>query len=143
MPACASPGSPTSSTTSQPRTTRRDIADAKSAALPATRAATTESGEPTPTCGIVGKTVWYRLLALTTRTVTITTQGSTFDTVIAVYQGPSLGTLTQRACNDQDPGQPSVPGTSSLTVSLTAGQEYWLQVGGALGAGGDLVVTVR
>ncbi|MFN8637508.1 MAG: hypothetical protein U0893_26955 [Chloroflexota bacterium] len=108
-----------------------------------TRAATTESGEPTPTCGIVGKTVWYRLLALTTRTVTITTQGSTFDTVIAVYQGPSLGTLTQRACNDQDPGQPSVPGTSSLTVSLTAGQEYWLQVGGALGAGGDLVVTVR
>lgn len=108
-----------------------------------TRAATTESGEPTPTCGIVGKTVWYRLKSPTTSSVTISTQGSTFDTIVAVYQGASLGTLSQRACNDQDPGQPSVPGTSKVTLTLNAGQDYYVQVGGALGVGGSVVVTVN
>ena len=74
-----------------------------------TRGATTQTGEPQPTCGPVGKTVWYRLTASRSESVTITTEKSTYDTVLAVYTGTSLASLTQVACNDQDPGRAGHP----------------------------------
>jgi hypothetical protein len=108
-----------------------------------TRGATTESGEPRPTCGVAGKTVWYTLTPSTSQSVTITTEGSSYDTILAVYTGSSLGTLAERACNDQDPNLTSTPGTSKITLAVTAGQVYVIQVGVARGAGGSLAVAVR
>jgi hypothetical protein len=108
-----------------------------------TRGATTESGEPQPTCGAVGKTIWYTLTSATPRSVTITTAGSTYDTILAVYTGSSLATLSQVACNDQDPSLTPPPGTSKLSLTLTPGQDYFVQVGGVPGVGGTLVVTVN
>ncbi len=74
--------------------------------------------------------------------MTVDTFGSGFDTVLAVYTGPSLGSLTRVVCDDDTGGVqskvqfPAVPGTT-----------YWIQVGGydspsALPQTGDLVLNI-
>jgi hypothetical protein len=119
-------------------------------ALPTTQMAvtlnaTTEPGEPLvvdPSCGAaggaLGRTVWYTLTPGAATTVTVDTFGSGFDTVVAVYTGAALGSLTRIACNDD------VGGTvqSQISFTATAGTTYRLQVGGFNGAAGDLVVNV-
>ncbi|MBI4493220.1 MAG: IPT/TIG domain-containing protein [Chloroflexi bacterium] len=103
-----------------------------------TLGAFTEDGEPTPSCASIGKTVWYRLTPGTSGVLTASTAGSSFDTVLAVYSGASLATLGQLACDDQ-----SGPGdTSRLTLAVTAGQTYSLQLGGYQGDGGSFELSV-
>ena len=119
------------------------------AALPAhftadTAGATTESGEPnTFTCGsasvTVGKTAWYTFTPSTNARVRIDTARSDFDTVVRVYTGSSLGSLTPGPCNDDISGTPQ----SRVPVNATGGQTYYVQVGGKNGAGGILVVNAR
>jgi outer membrane protein assembly factor BamB/subtilisin family serine protease len=92
--------------------------------------ATTESGEPAHGGG-AGASVWWTWTALTSGTVNIDTQGSAFDTVLAVYTGPSLGSLTVVAANDDANTQ----GTSSVSFFAQAGTTYQIAVGGKGGAG--------
>src|SRR6266567_492678 len=48
----------------------------------------TSTGDPTPPClSLFGKGVWYTFTPSVTRVVTISTCGSGFDTVVAVYTG--------------------------------------------------------
>jgi hypothetical protein len=118
-----------------------------------TLTATIEPGEPTaldPSCGpnpgTIGNTVWYRFTPTTNGTVTIDTAGrpfplpgstgSDFDTVLAVYTGPGLGSLTRVACDDDSAGQ-----QSQVSVPVTGGVTYHVQVGGFNGAAGNLVVN--
>ena len=89
---------------------------------------TTEAGEPL-TCGTVtmGHTVWYKVIPSTTGIIYADTWGSTVDTVLAGYQGTSLATLIQKACNDDDPGM----GTDSrIQFGVFAGTTYYIQLGG-------------
>ncbi len=74
-----------------------------------TTGATTEVAEPTaallgctpPTNPNTGSTVWYTWTAPNIGGgVIFDTYGSNFDTVIAVYTGNSLGSLTLVSCND-------------------------------------------
>ena len=107
-----------------------------------TSAATTESGEPTtvsnPVCdthnGSLGRTVWYRYTPTATTTMTISTAGSTFDTVVTVNTGPGLGGLTRIACNDDTP----TTAQAQLTFTAAAGTTYYVQIGGYGGASGTL-----
>jgi hypothetical protein len=62
--------------------------------------------------------------------------GSDFDTVLAVYTGPGLGSLTRVACDDASAGQ-----QSQVSVPVTGGVTYHVQVGGFNGAAGNLVVN--
>ena len=65
-----------------------------------TASATVEAGEPTPSCGAIGKTVWFRYTPAASGTLIADTIGSGFDTLLAVYRGSSLAGLTQVGCND-------------------------------------------
>src|SRR4051812_28437121 len=56
-------------------------------------AGATSTGDPTPSCGSLGKGIWYTLTPPTDGTITISTCGSAFDTVLAVYTG-SCGSLS-------------------------------------------------
>jgi hypothetical protein len=59
-----------------------------------------ESGEPTH-AGVASETsVWWRWTAPGTGQVTIDTNGSNFDTVLAVYTGNSVGGLTEVVSDD-------------------------------------------
>ena len=104
-----------------------------------TRAATVEPDEPSPNCAFdgVGHSVWYRVTPSSAGTLRISTAGSTYDTVAAVYSGPSLAFLSQRGCNDNAPGGGR---TSVVTVTVTAGETLYVQVMGAGTASGTLQI---
>lgn len=102
-----------------------------------TSTATTEQGEDVdPSCTeLIGKTVWYKLTPASNITITADTGGSSFDTVLVLFQGATLGGLTEIACDDDGIGS---GGASRIpAASLTGGQTYYLQVGGWQGATGS------
>lgn len=100
-------------------------------------ASATATGDPTPGCqGSFGKGVWYSYTPSAIGNVTISTCGSSFDTVLAVYTG-TCGALTPVACND-DNGPSCASSQASLTFSATGGTTYLVMAGGSGGASGNL-----
>ena len=99
--------------------------------------ATDEAGEPSP-CGSIASTVWYDFTPTSNETLVADTFGSGYDTVLAVYTGPSLGSLTLVGCNDQSFGN-----QSRIVFSATAGTTYHFQVGGYFGAVGNLTFNLN
>jgi hypothetical protein len=102
-----------------------------------TGTATMEPGEPQSSCPPIGKTVWYRLAPEAAGVLTATTAGSSFDTVLAAYSGASLAALAELACNDD-----AVDAQAELSVVVTAGGTYALQLGGFDGASGAFRLQV-
>jgi M6 family metalloprotease-like protein len=95
-----------------------------------TRAATFQTGEPVPDCTDgIGRTVWFRYAPAADATLSIDTAGSDFDTVLAVYRGTALDTLTEVACSD-DIDRQGGNLRSRLRVGVLAGQTYYVQAGG-------------
>jgi hypothetical protein len=91
--------------------------------------ATMEATDPIPPCiaasAVSPKTVWWSLTAVTTGSVTLSTIGSVYDTVLSVWTG-SPGSLTNVACNnDIAPVQIT---QSQVTFSATAGTKYYIMV---------------
>ncbi|HKR51924.1 MAG TPA: CARDB domain-containing protein [Pseudonocardiaceae bacterium] len=104
--------------------------------------ATTEASEPlSPSCidpFSVENTVWYGLTISVGTEVSVDTIGSNYDTVLAVYTGASLGSLSEVACND---GGGAVRSLVEFTASSST--TYWIQASG-IGAdpSGDLDLNV-
>jgi hypothetical protein len=104
--------------------------------------ATHESGEsihfqsPQGTSG--SRSVWYNWQAPGSGSATISTAGSTFDTVLAVYTGNAVNSLT--LIGNSDDVDPGVTVTSSVTFTATAGTTYRIVVDGFNnnGSGGDI-----
>ncbi|MCM3872695.1 MAG: hypothetical protein ND895_18595 [Pyrinomonadaceae bacterium] len=92
-------------------------------------AATRETGEPNHSPDGFGGThsVWYQWQSPSNSTVTITTAGSNYDTVLGVYTGTAVGSLTLIARNDD-----VVSGTVSSRVVFpsNAGTIYRIAVDG-------------
>jgi hypothetical protein len=106
--------------------------------------ATKESGEnnhlstTTDPNGGGTRSIWYQWQAPSSGSVTIDTANSGFDTVLAIYTGNAVNSLTPIAQNDD-----VVAGTvrtSTLTFNATAGTTYKIAVDGYNngGAGGDV-----
>ncbi|MDQ6630505.1 MAG: hypothetical protein M3Y82_01965, partial [Verrucomicrobiota bacterium] len=90
--------------------------------------ATKEIGEPQIHLGSGGaKSVWWKWTAPLTGTATINTTNSNFDTIMAVYTGFSVGSLTTMAENDNYPG---FGDQSQVTFPAVAGTEYEIAVDG-------------
>jgi hypothetical protein len=88
-------------------------------------AATTEAHEPKSSCafGPILNTVWYRYTPASDTYVLADTAGSDVASHdLTVYQGPSLGNLTQIAC-----GWPFGSPSHQLAFLAKAGQTYYLQ----------------
>ncbi len=104
--------------------------------------ATKESGEPnhSPDAFPSGKSIWYRWTAPNSGTVTITTAGSTFDTVLAIYTGTSVAALSSPIASNDD----AVPGsvfTSSVSFSAVSGTTYQIAVDGYGGDQGNVTLN--
>lgn len=110
--------------------------------------ATAEYSDPSwPVSGIVGgKSVWWKWTPQSSGLATISTAGSTFDTMLAVYVGPSIDVLTNLAYNDDVLEPPDV--TSQLTFNAYAGTTYYILVEGFYNqpansvASGDISLTI-
>jgi hypothetical protein len=96
--------------------------------------ATKETGEPTNPPGTGGgRSVWYTWTALGTGQATFDTNGSNFDTILAVYTGNAVNALTHIVSNDDisplnDPPPRNIQ--SQVTFTATAGTTYRIQVDG-------------
>jgi len=93
---------------------------------------TKEAGEPSHAGNAGGHSIWFRWVAPGSDPVLMHTTGSTFDTLLAVYTGSAVGSLTPVASNDDDAGSP----ISRLSFNAVAGQTYYIAVDGKDGASG-------
>ncbi|MBK6439417.1 MAG: S-layer homology domain-containing protein [Candidatus Microthrix sp.] len=99
---------------------------------------TVEAGEPSH-AGHRSRSVWWTYTAPSNGQVTVDTLGSTFDTVLAVYTGNSVGGLTPVASNDD-----TAPGRQSRVAFLAAaGQQYRIAVDGKASASGAIALQWR
>ncbi|PYS97791.1 MAG: hypothetical protein DMF65_10900, partial [Acidobacteria bacterium] len=90
--------------------------------------ATREAGEPVHPASPGGRSVWFNWTAPASGSATFDTEGSSFDTILAVYTGGSLGALTRIAANDDI--QQGTFTNSRLTFTATAGTTYRIAVDG-------------
>lgn len=92
-----------------------------------TEFATREPGEPFHAGNEGGHSVWYWFRAPAPGTLDLTTQGSTFDTLLGLYTGDSVSNLTLVAENDD-----AFPGSahSALTVSVARDQVCRIAIDG-------------
>ncbi len=96
----------------------------------------------TTTCGSggTGPDVWFSYTAPATGTVTIDTQGSSFDTVLSIHGGCPGDVASTLFCNDDN----SYPSQlwSRLHVQVAQGQTYLIRVAGYNGASGQFTLNV-
>ena len=115
------------------------ISGSEGTATGVTAAATKESGEPDHAASAGGASIWYRWTAPATGTAIFSTAGSTFDTLLGVYTGTSVGALTTLAGNDND----GALTTSRVSLAVTAGATYVIAVDGKAGASGAVTLGWR
>ena len=96
-------------------------------------AATTEGGEPSPSCaapfGGVSSSAWYRFTPTVTGSISANAFSGGFSNVVAAYTGTSVTSLTEVGCG--------VFG-NRLTFRALANTTYYFQVGGLFGQSGSL-----
>ncbi len=89
--------------------------------------ASREAGEPAHGGQGASASIWYRWTAPSSGTLRVTTQGSSFDTLLGAYTGMSVGALTPLDANDDNGGGGL---WSSIAIPVTAGSTYFIAVDG-------------
>lgn len=102
-------------------------------------AATKEFGEPAHAGNEGGKSLWWKFVAPADGNLVLSTEGSTFDTLLALYSvnDPNarlLSDLRLVAEDDDSPG--TTTGFSELFATLTRGTTYYIAVDGYAGQSG-------
>lgn len=102
--------------------------------------ATKEQGEPNHADVVGGASQWFTYQAPSTGRVRISTEGSNFDTLLAVYTGSGADFESLRAiASDNNSGRDGI--TSVVTASVTQGTTYFIAVDGVKGATGTVKLT--
>jgi List-Bact-rpt repeat protein len=109
--------------------------------LASNRFATEQLGEPEHAGEAGGSSVWFKWTAPRSTTVSVDTCDSGFDTLLAVYSGAELASLTPVASNDDGSG--ACAPRSKLTFSAVANTTYRIAVDGKEGAQGDLELHIE
>jgi hypothetical protein len=99
------------------------------------RFASREPDEPDHAGKPGGKSVWYKWIAPVTGVATVGTSGSTFDTLLAVYEGTALSNLVAVAF-DEDRGGFF---TSGVRFNAIKDREYEIAIDGFGGAEGEFI----
>lgn len=99
-----------------------------------------EEGEPTYlglSKNLAKRSVWVSYLAPEDGVVTLSTAGSNFDTILAVFTGETISTLGKVAEDDDSDGYL----TSYVSFNVEAGQRYEVAVTGFDNARGNIVLS--
>jgi len=99
--------------------------------------ASRQPSEPDHAGNTGGASIWFRFTPTMTGSVTLTTQYSSFDTLLGVYTGGDLASLTPIAANDDT----STGTWSTVTFDADAGTPYLVAVDGRNGATGSMTLT--
>ncbi len=90
--------------------------------------ATKEASELSHANNAGGSSVWWRWTASAAGQVSLDTTGSSFDTLLGVYTGTSVSTLSKKAANDNNGSLV----TSALVFQAVSGTQYQFAVDGTL-----------
>jgi len=101
--------------------------------------AATEAGTPAILGNIGGHSLWYQWTAPESGTIQIGTQDSGFNALLGVYAGSVLGSLTQVAAS----GTAAPLGYAQVTFHAQAGATYEINIQGASGASGQLILSIN
>jgi len=118
---------------------RTAIASSGGTVLGSNTGATKETGEPNHGASTGGKSVWWTWTAPASGIATVSLDGSSFDTLLGVYQGSAVGSLTLTA-QDDDGGEGL---RSRVVFNTTAGSVYQIAVDGFGGQSGNIQLTVK
>jgi len=102
-----------------------------------TAGATREPGEPLHAGITSAGSLWWAFDAPSAGALSLTTTGSTIDTVLAVYTGASVNTLTSVASNDDASGT-----ASAVSFTATEGAQYRIVVAGKGAATGAIALGI-
>lgn len=100
--------------------------------------ASAEPGEPAHVGETPRRSVWWKFTARETGTLSLSTLGSGFDTLLAVYTGAALTNLSIVATNDDSLGQL----TGAVLFRAIGGETYFIVVDGLDGATGSIHLTM-
>jgi hypothetical protein len=112
------------------------LAGATGSLTASTATATLEQGEPMHAGNIGGASLWYQLRPSAAGPVEVSTAGSSFDTLLAVYSG-SAASLTPVSASDDA----ARDRTSSVRFDAAPGTTYFVAVDGFDGAAGAFRLT--
>jgi subtilisin family serine protease len=115
------------------------LAGATAEATGSNRAGTKEPGEPAHAGNAGGRSIWWTWTAPAAGTVTVSTDGSGFDTILAVYTGGGVASLIPVAADD-DSGEGL---NSRVSFNAAAGSTYRIAVDGFGGASGAVRLALR
>ncbi|MFL5935904.1 MAG: fibronectin type III domain-containing protein [Gaiellaceae bacterium] len=102
--------------------------------------ATLAPGEATTVAGVsAGASVWYQWTAADGGQLKIDTATSSFDTLLGIYTGSAVATLSEVASNNDAKDRI----TSSVTFAVTAGTTYRIRVDGGGGSTGTINLHLR
>ncbi len=101
--------------------------------------ATSQSGEPLH-ADVAGNSAWWTWTAPALGTMEISTAGSAFDTVLAVYTGSAVGSLSEVASND-DSGMAGDSTSRVVFETAGAGTVYRIAVAGYDGTAGHVILS--
>lgn len=114
----------------------RSLASAASGAVTGSNVdATKETGEPDHAGNPGGHSVWFSWTAPADGNAFFTTIESSFDTLLAVYTGVAVNSLTPVAANDDDP---LFGAQSTVSFAVSSGVTYMLAVDGFAGKIGHI-----
>jgi hypothetical protein len=102
--------------------------------------ATRQTSEPAHAGNTAAKSIWYRWVPDYTGQATITTLGSTLDTVLAVYRGTALTALATVASNDDVISEIF---WSRVTFPVTNGVPQLIAIDGYQGASGGVALNIN
>ncbi len=108
-------------------------------AFSSTGCATEELGEPDHPGPRSTNSVWFRWTASYSGDVIMTTEGSTLDTVMEVYRGTNLATLSSVKSNDDDGSKQ----TSRVSFNAVSNTTYHIAVAGYTNAQGGVALNIN
>ncbi|MCX5688262.1 MAG: FG-GAP-like repeat-containing protein [Planctomycetota bacterium] len=104
--------------------------------------ATTDGPTESLTLGLaVSKDVWFLYTAPSTGVASVSLCGSSFDTMVAVYDGTTCPTGPNTAIAGNDDSRCGLQ--SFATFACSAGNQYLIRVGGYVNASGNALMTVQ
>jgi len=112
-----------------------------------TMGATTD-GPVEPLCNFFGNSqvsndIWFCYTATCSGEAAVSLCGSDYDTKLAVYDGCGCPTAGALACNDDGCGSDITDLQSRISLTMEAGHQYGIRVGGFVASSGDGILTIR